>query len=135
MATAAALERYEAQVRRLARQLATEAGLISFVASGSLIRRYTVCGRKGCRCGADPPQRHGPYWQWTKKVAGTTVTRRLSDEEAHLFQKWLGDRRRLRATLAAMDKVSDKAAALLMQTDHQSSPRRSRRRSRSSQRV
>lgn len=31
-------------------------------------------GTPGCRCKADPPQLHGPYWQWTRKVAGKTVT-------------------------------------------------------------
>jgi hypothetical protein len=108
------LERYEIQARRLARQLSTQAGLISFVASGSLVQRYTTCGKAGCRCQADPAQRHGPYWQWTKKVNGVTATRRLSDEEARLLQQWVGDRRRLQATLAAMEAVSDKAAALLV---------------------
>lgn len=114
MTAAPALERYQAQLRRLARQLASEAGLVSFVASGSLVRRYTSCGKAGCRCTADPPERHGPYWQWTKKLNGTTVTRRLSDEQAELFQKWVADRRRLRATLAAMEAVSDKAAAFVL---------------------
>ena len=110
------LARYETQMRRLAKQLSTEAGLIRWLASGSLVRRYTVCGKAGCRCQAQPPQRHGPYWQWTKKVAGKTVTRRLSDEEARMFGTWLGDRQRLQATLAAMEEVSDKAAALLVKT-------------------
>ncbi len=110
------LERYAAEMRRLARQLSTEAGLIRWLASGSLVRRYTVCGKPGCRCQAEPPQRHGPYWQWTKKVAGKTVTRRLSPDEARLFRKWLGDRQRLQRTLAAMEEVSDKAAALLVTT-------------------
>lgn len=124
------LERYEAQMRRLAKRLSTEAGLIRWVASGNLVQRYTVCGKPGCRCGADPPQRHGPYWQWTKKVAGRTVTRRLGDEEAQLFQQWVGDRQRLQATLAAMEEVSDKAVPLLVASGA-SSRRGARRRSRS----
>ncbi len=123
------LEGYEIQMRRLAKQLSTEAGLIRWLASGSLVRRYTVCGKPGCRCQAQPPQPHGPYWQWTKKVAGKTVTYRLSPDEARLFRKWLGDRQRLQRTLAAMEEVSDKAAALLVKTAR-SSPRTPRRQSR-----
>jgi hypothetical protein len=123
----ARLERYEREMRRLATQLGTEAGLVRFVASGSLVRRYTFCGKAGCRCQAEPPQPHGPYWQWTKKVAGKTVTRRLSDEGAALFQRWVGDRQRLQAILDAMEEVSDKAAALLV-----GAPRTARRRSRAS---
>lgn len=118
------IERYEREMRRLAKQLSTEAGLVRFVASGSLVRRYTFCGKPGCRCQADPPEPHGPYWQWTKKVAGKTVTRRLSNDEAQLFQQWAGDRQRLRAILDAMEEVSDKAAALLV-----GAPRTSHRRS------
>lgn len=30
---------------------------------GSLSRQYNVCGSPSCRCKADPPQRHGPYYQ------------------------------------------------------------------------
>jgi hypothetical protein len=30
---------------------------------GSLSRQYNVCGNPTCRCKADPPQRHGPYYQ------------------------------------------------------------------------
>lgn len=111
------LERYEVQLRRLAAQLSSEAGLIGWLASGSLVRRSTACGNPGCRCQADPPQLHGPYWQWTKKVNGKTVTRRLTEEQARLFQEWLGDRQRLRRTLSAMEAVSDKATAILLKTN------------------
>jgi len=30
---------------------------------GSLSRQYNVCGNPTCRCKANPPQRHGPYYQ------------------------------------------------------------------------
>ncbi len=126
------LERYEAQLRRLAAELRSEAGLLGWVASGSLVRRSTVCGKAGCRCQADPPQLHGPYWQWTKKVAGKTVTRRLSDEQARLFQEWLGNRRRLQRTLTAMEAVSDRATAILLKTNRATNaPRTTTVRSRS----
>lgn len=126
------LERYEAQLRGLAAQLSTEAGLIGWLASGSLVRRSTACGNPGCRCQADPPRLHGPYWQWTKKVAGKTVTRRLTDEQARLFQEWIGDRQRLRRTLRAMEAVSDKATAILLKTDRsKNSPGTATARSRS----
>jgi hypothetical protein len=35
---------------------------------GSLVERSTRCGNTGCRCHADPPQLHGPYLTWTRKV-------------------------------------------------------------------
>jgi len=57
---------HERRYRELAAQLA-EIGLIS---APSITRRYTVYGTSGCRCHADPPQRHGPYYQWTAKENG-----------------------------------------------------------------
>jgi hypothetical protein len=55
---------YERRYRELSAQLA-EIGLIS---SGSVTHRYTHCATPGCKCHGDPPQRHGPYYQWTAKV-------------------------------------------------------------------
>lgn len=99
---------YERRYRELARQLA-EIGLIS---SGSVTRRYTRCGSAGCRCHADPPQPHGPYHQWTAKVDGKTVTRRLTDQEAKLYNEWVTNDRRLRRIIQQMREVAAKARAL-----------------------
>jgi hypothetical protein len=99
---------YEQRYRELAAQLA-EIGLIS---SGSITRRYTVCGTPGCRCHADPPQRHGPYYQWTAKENGKTVTRRLSVSEAKLYQEWIANDRRMRRLIAQMRQVAAKASEL-----------------------
>jgi hypothetical protein len=52
-----------------------------------------------------PPRLHGPYWQWTAKVAGRTVTRRLSDAEAARYTEWIANDRRLRRTMAQMREV------------------------------
>ncbi|MGH8903826.1 MAG: DUF6788 family protein [Egibacteraceae bacterium] len=47
---------------------------------------HTCCGSPGCRCHADPPQPHGPYYQWTAKANGKTVTRRLTEHQARPVQ-------------------------------------------------
>ena len=44
---------------------------------GTLIIRAYACGKTSCRCHADPPRLHGPYAEWTRKIAGKTITRRL----------------------------------------------------------
>ena len=54
---------YEQHYRELAAELAT----IGLIHSGSLTRRYTRCTTPGCKCHADPPQPHGPYYQWTTR--------------------------------------------------------------------
>lgn len=41
---------------------------------GALSEQYNVCGNPNCRCKADPPQRHGPYYQisFTRKGKSST---------------------------------------------------------------
>jgi hypothetical protein len=48
---------------------------------GSLSQQYNVCGKPGCRCKANPPQKHGPYYQlgWTRKGKSTTRFVRPAD--------------------------------------------------------
>jgi hypothetical protein len=102
------LDAYERRYRKLAGQLA-EIGLIS---SGSLTRRYTRCTSPGCKCHADPPQPHGPYWQLTRKIDGKTTTRRLTSTEAELYRDWINNDRRMRRIIDQMRIVAAKAAEL-----------------------
>lgn len=99
---------YERRYREIAEQLAG----IGLICSGSLTRRYTRCGTAGCKCHADPPQPHGPYHQWTTKVDGKTVTRRLSPAQAKLYQEWIANDRKLRRLIRQMRQVATKAAEL-----------------------
>ena len=71
---------YERQYRALAAQLAD----IGYICAGSLARRHNRCGKPNCRCHDEPPQMHGPYWQWTAKVNGKTVNRRFNETQAAL---------------------------------------------------
>ena len=79
-----------ATYRRRYRQLAAKVADVGYIAAGSITSRYTRCGTPNCHCHADPPQMHGPYWQWTAKVDGKTVTKRLSQAEAEQYQEWMG---------------------------------------------
>src|SRR5215831_2964731 len=95
----------------LARQI-LELGLIS---QGSVVLRHTTCRTPGCHCHADPPQPHGPYWQWTRYDSGKTITRRLTEPQARLYQEWIANRRRLAGIIAEMEKVGEQAAEILLQ--------------------
>lgn len=108
--TAAQLAAYEHRYRQLAEHIVD----IGYIAAGSITHRYTRCGTAGCRCHADPAQPHGPYWQWTAKVDGKTVTRRLSETEAGLYQQWIDNDRQLRAVIDRMRQVATKATELIM---------------------
>ncbi|MGH3838547.1 MAG: DUF6788 family protein [Pseudonocardiaceae bacterium] len=96
------------------RDLKDQVRELGFLAPGSVIERYTACTHPGCRCHADPPARHGPYYQYTRKLAGKTLTRRLNPEQAQAYREWIANRRRLDNLLAEMDQLSRQAAELLI---------------------
>ena len=102
------LANYERRYRQLAEQLAG----IGLISSGTITRRYTHCATPGCRCRADPPQPHGPYYQWTTKVNGKTVTRRLTPNEAKLYQQWIDNDRKMRRLITQMRQLAAKASAI-----------------------
>ena len=104
------LERYERSYRALAAELAG----LGFISQGSVVVRYTTCGKAGCRCQGDPPRRHGPYYQWSRAVAGKTVSRRLTEREAELYRGWIANRRHLKEIVARMEEVSAAAGELLL---------------------
>jgi len=112
------LERYERTYRSLAAELA-QIGLIS---PGSVVVRTTSCGKPGCRCQADPPQRHGPYYQWSRAVAGKTVSRRLDERQADLYRGWITNRHRLEQIIAQMERVSAEAAEIMLRQEPPARP-------------
>ena len=104
------LANYERRYRELAARIAD----IGFVMSGTLTQRQTRCGTSTCRCHNDPPELHGPYWQWTTKVDGKTVTRRLTPEQADLYREWIANNRELRDLTRKMRDIAAKATAITL---------------------
>jgi hypothetical protein len=102
---------------------------IGFIAEGSLVERYMSCGKPTCRC-ADPANLHGPYYQLSWKVAGKTVSRRLSAEEARLYREWIDNRRALESVIDEMKAISrDASRSVLAASGYQlQGPDRPRRR-------
>jgi len=95
-------------------ELAAAIASIGFTATGTVLQVRTVCGSPGCACHADPDKRHGPYWQYTRKIRNKTVTRRLTPAQAALYQEWIANERALRDLLAQMQQISDQARDLLL---------------------
>ena len=52
--------------------------------------------------------------QWTAKVGGKTVTKRLTATEAQLYQEWIANDRRIRTLLDQLRTIDAKAAELLL---------------------
>ncbi len=92
--------------RARAARIATELSAIGLALPGTLIERRVRCGKPRCACHADPPVLHGPYWQWTRKVAGKTITRIVPDEQIADYQQWIDNDRRLRELVAELEALT-----------------------------
>jgi hypothetical protein len=103
---------HQAQARKIAAELAAIART-GMVLPGSITERSTRCGRPSCACHADPPRPHGPYWQWTRKVAAKTICRWLSADQHHDYQAWISNDRRLRELLTQLEALG----ATALETD------------------
>ena len=97
------------QYERAYRELAAKLAELGFMHEGSVVRQRLTCGKSACVCHTDPERRHGPYFYWTAKVKGRTVSRLLSKEEAELYEEWIRNRRRFRAIQRKMLALAKKA--------------------------
>ena len=100
---------HQAEAEKIAAELAAIAAT-GMVLPGSITQRRTRCGRPNCGCHADPPRLHGPYWQWTRKIAAKTICRWLSADQHDDYQPWIDNDRRLHELLTRLETLG--AAAL-----------------------
>jgi|MudIll2142460700_1097286.scaffolds.fasta_scaffold40893_2 hypothetical protein len=98
-------------------ELAGRLAEIGFIWPGSLQCKKLRCGKAYCACHRDPEARHGPYWYWTSKKGGKTVSRMLTEEEAAVIVPWIKNRQEVDATLRQMRQVSAEMLALLLPTE------------------
>jgi hypothetical protein len=56
-----------------------------------------------------PPRLHGPYWQWTRKVAAKTICRWLTADQHRDYQAWIDNDRRLHELLTRLEALGTTA--------------------------
>jgi hypothetical protein len=96
----------QARAAAIAAEITARLANVIFALPGTVADRMTRCGYPGCRCHADPPQRHGPYHQWTRKKNGRTSTRILTDDQLADYGPWFDNHRRLRELIAELEALS-----------------------------
>ena len=99
---------HQAEAEKIAAELAAIAAT-GMVLPGSISERRTRCGRRNCGCHADPPRLHGPYHQWTRKIAAKTIGRWLSPDQHRDYQAWIDNDRRLHELLARLEALGTAA--------------------------
>ncbi|MDA8201171.1 MAG: hypothetical protein M0Z49_00110 [Chloroflexi bacterium] len=87
-------------------RIAAELATVGLALPGTLSLQRYRCGKPVCRCRADPPQLHGPYAQWTRKIDQRTVTRRLSAAELADYGPLFDNAKRLRALVAELQALT-----------------------------
>lgn len=103
-----------ARLRERFQKRATELTQVGFILKGSLVQRFLPCGTPSCRCHADPPRLHGPYWQWSSKVGGKTVSRMLTEDQARRYQEWMANGKRFAEIVNNLHDLSSQADAILL---------------------
>ena len=106
----------DSSLRRLEerhRALLGELQDIGLVLRGSIAHRLARCGNPACRCKANPPMLHGPYYMWTRKVAGKTVSAMLSPEHVTRCQEWSRNMRKLDRIVRKLQDIGLRAATLV----------------------
>src|SRR5450759_1764648 len=82
---------------------------LDYALPGTPARRCMRCGTNHCQCTADPPTLPGPSRHWTRTVAGKTVTRSLTPDQARRYQAWFDNARRIRDLLSELEARSLRA--------------------------
>ena len=93
------------QIEKVKRDLAA----LGDLRPGSLSTQYNVCGSPGCKCKADPPAKHGPYYQVSYTRKGKSSTKFVKKEDLPEVRKQLKNYARMKLL---MEKWIDLAMEL-----------------------
>jgi hypothetical protein len=101
--------------REIARRIAAikrELCALGPLRPGSITRQYNVCGSPSCRCKANPPQRHGPYYQLSYTHQRKSSSEFVREQDLEELQRQLDNYARLRALVDEWVGLEIQAARL-----------------------
>ena len=101
--------RREATLQRQIEKIKRDLAALGDLRPGSLSTQYNVCGSPGCRCKADPPVKHGPYYQLSNTRKGKSSTKFVKKEDLTTVRKQLKNYERMKLL---MEKWIDLAMEL-----------------------
>jgi hypothetical protein len=103
------------RIRTLERQIAKVKGELAELGDlrpGSLSEQYNVCGTPGCQCKADPPKKHGPYYQLSYTRKGRSTTRFVRPQDLATVKRQLKNYQRLRSSVDRWIDLATELATL-----------------------
>ncbi len=100
------MPRPNAKDRKAQARIAAALGSAGFALPGTILERQICCKKPGCRCTADPPQLHGPYYQWTRKINGKTKTVLLTAQQMQRYRSWFDNAKQIRELASELEALS-----------------------------
>lgn len=88
------------------KQLQKELGQIGYICQGSIMSLYRKCGKPECSCREDRSMQHGPYYIWTRKEKGKTITRSLSNERFQKCYQCIQNYKKMEQIIEEMKRIS-----------------------------
>lgn len=88
--------RREATLQRQIEKVKRDLAALGDLRPGSLSTQYNVCGSPGCRCKADPPIKHEPYYQVSYTRKGKSSTKFVKKEDLATVRKQLKNYERMK---------------------------------------
>jgi len=85
---------------------------------GTLSEQYNVCGKAGCACKADPPRKHGPYYQVSFTWQGRSRTQFVRREHLGAVRQQVRNYERLRALVEAWIAAAVELSHLRLRAAH-----------------
>ncbi len=92
------------QIARLKEKISSK----EYILHGSLTETFKQCGKENCRCYTDKKHWHGPYWIWTRKENGKTVTKTLNKKQVALVKKAIKEMKGIDLIIENWKKISIK---------------------------
>ena len=101
--------RRQATLQRQIEKVKRDLAALGDLRPGSLSTQYNVCGSPGCKCKADPPVKHGPYYQVSYTRKGKSSTKFVKKEDLPEVRRQLKNYQRMKLL---MEKWIDLAIEL-----------------------
>jgi hypothetical protein len=116
----------EREIDKRIAAIKTELAALGPLHPGSLTRQYNVCGNPTCRCKADPPQRHGPYYQLSYAHRRKSTSTFVREADLADVEQQLRNYERLRNLVDEWVALSTERAQLLRALRRQQSTGKTR---------
>jgi hypothetical protein len=113
----ASIESLEKRIRAIKHQI----GELGDLRPGALSKQYNICGNPTCRCKADPPVKHGPYYQISFTRHGRSSSQFVREEDLDEVQQQLENYRLLRQLVDEWITASAELSGLRLREKRQAS--------------